>query len=90
MIAWRISNTLETVFCLDMLDCALMVGKPEILNTDQGSQFTCEAWISKVEGNGIKVSMDSKGRWADNVIIERFWRTLKHEHILIHTFEYGC
>ncbi len=87
VIAWRISNTLETAFCLDMLDCALMVGKPEILNTDQGSQFTCEAWISKVEGSGIKVSMDGKGRWVDNVIIERFWRTLKHEHILIHTFD---
>ncbi len=87
VIAWRISNTLETAFCLDMLDCALVVGKPEILNTDQGSQFTCEAWISKVEGSGIKVSMDGKGRWIDNVIIERFWRTLKHEHILIHTFD---
>lgn len=87
VVAWRISNTLETAFCLDMLDCALMVGKPAILNTDQGSQFTCEAWISKVEGAGIKVSMDGKGRWVDNVIIERFWRTLKHEHVLIHTFD---
>jgi len=87
VIAWRISNTLETAFCLDMLEHALTFGKPEILNTDQGSQFTCDAWIKMVEGNGIKVSMDGKGRWADNVIIERFWRTLKHEHILIHIFD---
>jgi putative transposase len=87
VIAWRISNTLEMTFCLDMLEHALTLGKPEILNTDQGSQFTCEAWITMVESNGIKVSMDGKGRWADNVIIERFWRTLKHEHVLIHVFD---
>jgi putative transposase len=86
VIAWRISNTLETAFCLDMLEHALTLGKPDILNTDQGAQFTSEAWITMVEGNGIKVSMDGKGRWADNVIIERFWRTLKHENVLIHIF----
>lgn len=87
VIAWRLSNTLETAFCLDMLEQALIFGKPKILNTDQGSQFTCEAWIARVERDGIKISMDSKGRWADNVIIERFWRTLKHEHVLIHIFD---
>ena len=87
VVAWRISNTLEMTFCLDMLEYALTLGKPEILNTDQGSQFTCEAWIAMVEDNGIKVSMDGKGRWADNVIIERFWRTLKHENVLIHIFD---
>jgi putative transposase len=87
VIAWRLSNTLDTAFCLDMLEHALIQGKPEILNTDQGAQFTSHAWISMVEGNGINVSMDGKGRWADNVIIERFWRTLKHENILIHVFE---
>lgn len=87
VIAWRLSNTLESTFCLDMLDDALLIGKPNILNTDQGVQFTSEAWITKVEGNGIRVSMDGKGRWMDNVIIERFWRTLKHENVLIHVFD---
>ena len=87
VIAWRLSNTLESTFCLDMLDGALLVGKPDILNTDQGVQFTSESWITKVESNGIRVSMDGKGRWMDNVIIERFWRTLKHENVLIHVFD---
>lgn len=87
VLSWRLSNTLESTFCLDMLDDALLVGKPDILNTDQGVQFTSEAWITKVESNDIRVSMDGKGRWMDNVIIERFWRTLKHENILIHVFD---
>lgn len=87
IIAWRLSNTMDASFCLDMLEEALTVGKPEILNTDQGSQYTCDAWIRMVQNNGIKVSMDGKGRWADNIIIERFWRTLKHENILLHVFD---
>jgi len=87
IVAWRLSNTLEIGFCLDMLEHALTVGKPEILNTDQGSQYTCDAWISAVQGNDIRVSMDGKGRWADNIIIERFWRTLKHENVLLHVFD---
>ncbi len=87
IVAWRLSNTLDTDFCLSMLEEALINRKPEILNTDQGSQFTSEAWISTVEGNDIKVSMDGKGRWADNVIIERFWRTVKYENILIHIYD---
>ena len=87
VISWRLSNTLESTFCLDVLDDALLIGKPDILNTDQGVQFTSEAWITKVEGYGIRVSMDGKGRWMDNVIIERFWRTLKHENVLIYVFD---
>lgn len=87
VLAWRLSNTLESTFCLDMLDDAFLVGNPDILNTDQGVQFTSEGWITKVESNGIRVSMDGKGRWMDNVIIERFWRTLKYENILIHAFD---
>ena len=87
VIAWRLSNTMDTHFCLEMLDEALFSGCPEILNTDQGSQFTSRDWIERVEGAGILVSMDGKGRWIDNVIIERFWRTLKHEHVLLHSFE---
>lgn len=87
IISWRLSNTLEVTFCLEMLEEALRYGKPEILNTDQGSQYTCEQWIKMVQDNGIRVSMDGKGRWADNIIIERFWRTLKHEHILLYIFD---
>jgi putative transposase len=88
VISWTLSTTLETDFCLKALEVALQSGlKPEILNTDQGVQFTSLAWIQQVEGNGIKVSMDGIGRWIDNVFIERFWRTLKHEHVLIHAFE---
>jgi len=87
IVAWRLSNTLETLFCLDMLDDALTIGKPEILNTDQGSQYTSDAWIKMVEDNGIKVSMDGKGRYADNIIMERFWRSLKHESILLFVYD---
>lgn len=87
IIAWRLSNTLETLFCLDMLGHALTIGKPEILNTDQGAQYTSDAWIKMVQDNGIKVSMDGKGRYADNIIIERFWRSLKHESILLSVYD---
>lgn len=87
LVAWSFSNTMETQFCQEALDRALSTGqKPEILNTDQGCQFTSKAWITQVEENGIKVSMDGKGRWADNIFIERFWRTLKYEHILLYGF----
>jgi putative transposase len=87
LISWSFSNTMETQFCQEALDRALATGKrPDILNTDQGSQFTSHAWITKIEENGIKVSMDGKARWADNIFIERFWRTLKHEHVLLHGF----
>lgn len=87
IMAWRLSNTMEAAFCIDMLEDALRIGKPEILNTDQGAQYTGALWIKMVEDNKIMVSMDGKGRWADNVIIERFWRTLKHEHVLLHVFD---
>lgn len=88
LVAWSLSNTLETDFCLAMLKNALQIGnRPEILNTDQGVQFTSDAWIECVESSGIQVSMDGIGRWADNIFIERFWRTLKHEHVLIHSFD---
>jgi putative transposase len=87
ILSWRFSNTLDTKFCEEALKIALDRAKPEILNTDQGCQFTSLAWINLVECNQIKVSMDGRGRWADNVFIERFWRTLKHEHVFIHAFE---
>jgi putative transposase len=88
IVSWSLSTTLETDFCLESLNAALKNGKkPKILNTDQGVQFTSIMWIQTVEGNGIKVSMDGIRRWVDNVFVERFWRTVKHEHILLHAFE---
>lgn len=87
LIEWNLSNTLETSFCIEMFDRAISKGrKPEILNTDQGSQFTSDTWVQRVKQWGIQISMDGRGRWADNVFIERFWRTLKYEHIFLHSF----
>lgn len=88
VLSWRLSNTMDTHFCLEMLEEALIrYPHPDILNTDQGSQFTSREWTKRVMEGGIQISMDSKGRWIDNVIIERFWRTVKHEHILLYSFE---
>ena len=87
IVSWRLSTSLDTAFCLDMLRSAFDVGMPEILNTDQGSQFASTDWITMVEGAGVKVSMDGKGRWADNIPIERFWRTLKHENVFLNAYE---
>lgn len=87
IVSWRLSTSLDTAFCLEMLCSAFHVGVPEILNTDQGCQFTSLEWINMVEGAGVKVSMDGKGRWADNIPIERFWRTLKHENIFLKAYE---
>jgi putative transposase len=88
IVAWGLSNTLEADFCVNTLEEALQKGKsPLILNTDQGVQFTSDAWIECVKGNFIQVSMDGIGRWADNIFIERFWRTVKHEHVLLYCFE---
>jgi putative transposase len=87
-VGWTFVNTMDGLHCNQMLEQALNLGrKPRILNTDQGSQFTSSSWTGLAECNGIQVSMDGKGRWVDNVYVERFWRTMKHEHILIHDFE---
>jgi putative transposase len=89
VLAWKLSNTMDVSFCLDALNQALGVaGKaPEILNTDQGSQFSGVEWLSAVESLGTKVSMDGKGRWQDNVLIERLWRSVKHEWVLLHQYD---
>ena len=83
VLSWKLSNTLDTAFCLDALKEAVTTAGtvPEILNTDQGCQFTSNDWINAVEGMGTKVSMDGRGRWLDNVFIERLWRSLKYERI---------
>lgn len=83
VLDWQISNSMDVNFCLNTLKSALSRNIPEILNTDQGSQFTSDSWINLVKSSNIKISMDGKGRWADNVIIERFWRTLKYEGIFL-------
>ncbi len=90
VLSWRLSNTMDSDFCVDALKEALLVyGKPEIFNTDQGSQFTSVAFTSVLQENGIKISMDGKGRWVDNVFIERLWRSLKYECVYLQSFENG-
>ena len=87
VIAWRLSNTLDGAFCLEMLDEALGRGRPEVFNTDQGVQFTAEAFTSRLVSAGVAVSMDGKGRCLDNVWVERLWRTLKYEDIYLRGYE---
>jgi putative transposase len=87
VVAWRLSNTLDGAFCLDMLEEALSRGRPEVFNTDQGVQFTAEAWTSRVEAAGAAVSMDGRGRCLDNVFVERLWRTVKYEDIYLQGYE---
>ena len=85
VLSWRLSNTLDTRFCLEALDEAVRVAgrTPGIFNTDQGCQFTSREWTGKLESLGVRVSMDGKGRWLDNVFIERLWRSLKCEDIYL-------
>ena len=83
-LAWRVSNTMTPDFCLEALQEALgKYGKPEIFNTDQGSQFTCGEWIDTLKAAGVQISMDGKGRWIDNVFIERLWRSVKYENVYL-------
>jgi len=88
VLAWRVSITMDTSFCIEALEQALhQHGKPEIFNTDQGSQFSSEAFTGRLKQEGIQISMDGKGRWADNVFVERLWRSLKYEHVYLHAYE---
>jgi putative transposase len=87
VIAWRLSNTLDGSFCLEMLDEALTQGRPEVFNTDQGVQFTAAAWTGRLEAAGVAVSMDGQGRCLDNVFVERLWRTVKYEDIYLRGYE---
>jgi len=84
VLAWRLSNTTDVAFCVDALDEALArFGRPDIFNTDQGSQFTSAAFTGRLAGAGIQISMDGRGRWMDNVFIERLWRSLKYEDVYL-------
>jgi putative transposase len=87
VLAWRLSNTLDGSFCVEMLEEALSVGRPEVFNTDQGVQFTARAWTGRLESAGVAVSMDGKGRCLDNVFVERLWRSVKYEDIYVWRYE---
>lgn len=84
VLSWEISNTMDDSFCVSALECAIrLYGAPDIFNTDQGAQFTGKAFIKVLVDNEIKISMDGKGRWVDNVFIERLWRSVKYEDVYI-------
>jgi putative transposase len=88
VLAFRVANTLATDFCIEALGEALRrYGAPEIFNTDQGSQFTDEAFTAVLAAKGVRISMDGKGRWIDNVFVERLWRSVKYESIYLHAYE---
>jgi putative transposase len=87
VLAWRLSNTLDGCFCQEMLEEALRRGRPEVFNTDQGVQFTAAAWTGRLESAGVAVSMDGRGRWLDNVFVERLWRSVKQEDVYLWGYE---
>jgi putative transposase len=88
VLAWKLSITMDTSFCIEALEEALSMNeKPEIFNTDQGSQFTSEAFTERLKEEGIKISMDGRGRWRDNVFVERVWKSIKYEEVYLHAYE---
>lgn len=90
VLAWRLSNTMEAHFCVEALNEALArYGPPGIMNTDQGSQFTAWAWTSRLQTAGVRISMDGKGRFLDNIFVERLWRSLKYECVYLHAWSGG-
>jgi putative transposase len=89
VLSWRLSNTLDADFCIDALRDALGKGRPDIFNTDQGSQFTGDGFTSLLERHGVRISMDGKGRYRDNLFIERLWRTVKYEEVYLKAYQDG-
>ena len=88
VLSWRVSITMDVHFCLEALEEAINVhGVPEIVNTDQGSQFTSQAFTGLLKNHGIRISMDGKGAWRDNVFIERLWRSVKYEEVYLHAYD---
>ena len=88
ILSWRLSNTMHADFCIEALQEAITrYGKPDIVNTDQGSQFTCTEFIELLKTNEIAISMDGKGCWRDNVLIERFWKTIKYQEVYLKAYE---
>ncbi len=89
VLAWRLSNTLDVDFCVEALREALGKGKPEVFNTDQGSQFTGDSFTGLLEQHVVKISMDGKGRYSDNIFVERLWRTVKYEEVYLKAYSNG-
>jgi putative transposase len=89
VISWRLSNTLDADFCALALEEAFRKGKPEIFNTDQGAQFTGEAFTGVLKRHEVKISMDGKGSYNDNLFIERLWRTVKYEEVYLKSYQDG-
>jgi len=90
VLSWRVSNTMDVEFRIEALREALArFGRPEIFNTDQGSQFTSSAFTDVLKAANVRISMDGRGRWIDNVFIERLWRSLKYECVYLRAFETG-
>ena len=88
VLSWRLSNTLDSQFCVDALEDAIATyGAPEIFNTDQGSQFTSEEFTGVLKREEIQISMDGKGRWLDNVFVERLWRSVKYEEVYLKAYD---
>lgn len=87
VVTWQLSNTLDGAFCLDALRRALQQGQPDVFNTDQGAQFTATDFTGELEAANIKVSMDGRGRYLDNIFVERLWRSVKHEDIYLKEYE---
>lgn len=87
VLAWEISTTLDSAFCLSALDQALLLSKPVIFNTDQGTQFTSVEFTGRLEKENIRISMDGRGRFIDNIFVERLWRSVKYEEVYLHDYE---
>jgi len=88
VLSWRVSNTMDDDFCVEALEAAIAdYGTPEIFNTDQGSQFTGTAFTGVLKRSDIRISMDGRGRWMDNVFIERLWRSVKYEEVYLKAYE---
>ena len=88
VLAWRLSNTLDASFCTEVLEEAILkYGVPEIFNSAQGSQFTSDAFTGILDANGIKISMDGRGRWMDNIMVERLWKSVKYEDVYLKAYE---
>ena len=86
VVAWRLSNTLEAGFCAEAPEEALSQGRPEVFNTDQGNQFTSLEFTQTLMEQGVKISMDGKGRYSDNIFVERLWRTVKYEEVYLKAY----
>jgi putative transposase len=88
VLAWRVSNTLTSDFCVEAVEEAIArYGKPEIFNTDQGSQFTSDDFTTMLHDHGVAISMDGRGCWRDNVFVERLWRSIKYEEVYLHAYQ---